>query len=213
MSLRLLSLDLSLAATGLASTHSWRGEPRLHCTTIHTRRSTPEGIDHPRIAAVVAGIRPYVGTVKPDLCIIEWQPEVVTIDPVTGKPVIKGEATLRTAELHGVVEHWLFANRVPYVHVKPTYLQMYATGKGRATKTAVRAAITARVGRLVHIADDNQADAVTMLCLASAHYGQPIETAPSDRHRRALTALRWPEIDLPEVAALAALAGGKAGPA
>lgn len=196
MSLRLLSLDLSLAATGLASTHSWRGEPYLHCTTIHTRRSTPEGIDHPRIASVVAAIRPYL-THKPDLCIIEWLPQMDDT----------GEWTLRLAELHGVVRHYLWANRVPVVDVQPPQVKIYATGKGNATKRLVRASITARVGRLVHIADDNQADAVTMLAMASAHYGQPIDQPPSDMHRRALDAVKWPAIeDRESVAALAALA-------
>lgn len=204
MTLRLLSLDLSLSATGLASTHSWRGEPGLCCDTIHTRRSTPEGIDHPRIAAVVAAIRPYLSAGKPDLAIIEWLPQMDDT----------GEWTLRLAELHGVVRHYLWANKVPMVDVRPVHLQMYATGNGRSTKTAVRAAITARVGRLVHIADDNQGDAMTMLAAACAHYGQPIERAPSDKHRRALDAVKWPQLaDREAVAGLLAAAGPKAGPA
>lgn len=202
MTLRLLSLDLSLAATGIASTHSWRGEPGLCCDTIHTRRSTPDGIDHPRIAAVVAAIRPYL-TAKPDLAVIEWLPQFDG----------HGDMSLRLAELHGVVKHYLWLQKVPVADVQPPQLKIYATGKGNATKTAVRAAITARVGRLVHIADDNQADAVTLLAMASAHYGQPMEQAPSDKHRRALDAVRWPVVEDRETAAGLLAAGSKAGQA
>ncbi len=199
MSLRLLALDLSLAATGLASTHSWRGEPGLCCTTIHTRRSTPDGIDHPRIASVVAGIRPYLSTRKPDLVVIEWLPQFDG----------HGDAALRLAELHGVVRHYLWLQKVPTASMQPPHLKIYATGRGNATKREVRAAITARVGRLVHIGSDDEADAVTMLAAACAHYGQPIEQAPSDKHRRALDAVRWPAIEDREAAAALAASSGR----
>jgi crossover junction endodeoxyribonuclease RuvC len=185
VTLRLLALDLSLSATGLASTYTHRGEPALNATTIHTRRYAPEGIDHRRIHAVYTAVKPFLDR-KPHLVIIEWLPQFDG----------HGDATLRLAELHGVIRHYLWVNQVPVVDIRPTYLQMYATGSGRAQKTKVREEVTARFGRLVHIGDDNQADAVAMLAATLDHFGLPLAPVP-DHHRRALTGVRWPDISLP----------------
>jgi crossover junction endodeoxyribonuclease RuvC len=132
--------------------------------------------------------------------VIEWLPQFDG----------HGDMSLRLAELHGVVKHYLWLQKVPVADVRPPDLKIYATGKGNATKTQVRAAMTARIGRLVHIADDNQADATCLLSMALDAYGEPLDVVP-DTHRRALKAVRWPELPVrPEVAA--ALAGaGKAG--
>lgn len=182
MKLRCVAFDLSLAATGVAWTHEHNGEPGVGCRTVHTSRTMP-GMDHPRIHNVLADVAAAVRC-HPHLAVIEWLPQY------TGK----GDASLRLAELHGVVKHWLWTRGVPYVDVKPVHLQMYATGKGRATKVAVREAVTATYGQLCHVGDDNQADALALLAMAADAYGVPLAAVPAD-HRRALTSIKWPDLN------------------
>lgn len=189
MTLRLLALDLSLAGTGIAWTHDWRGQPGLGCSTVHTRRNVPAGIDHQRIHDVYVALK-AAAKMRPQVVVIEWLPQMDG----------HGEQSLRLAELHGVIKHWLWAAGTPYAEVRPTYLQMFATGKGRATKTEVRAGITARVGRLVHIGTTDEADAVTLLAMGLAHYGQPLAPV-SESGRRALEGVTWPQIDSPTAGA------------
>jgi crossover junction endodeoxyribonuclease RuvC len=221
MSLRLLALDLSLAGTGIAWNHHWRGQPELGCQTVDTRRWVPKGIDHRRIEQVRQAIKPFVdpagsapGHRPPDLVVIEWLPEVTTVDPVTGKVIGKGEATLRTAELHGVIKHWLHAYEVPYVEVNPTHLQIYATGSGskrgetKVTKEQVRRAVTATYGKQVHIGDHNTADAVCLLAMACDAYGFPLVSVDQQR-RRALASVMWPDLNSPTARAADQTAGGR----
>ena len=199
--LRIVALDLSLAATGIAATHNHNGEPGLIARTVHTSRTVPQGIDVPRILQVLTDVAAAIRC-RPHLVVIEWLP---AFDG-------KGDTSLRLAELHGAVKVWLATRPTPvrWVDVKPTYLQMYATGKGRATKTDVRAAVTATYGRLVHIDDDDQADAVALLALALDAYSQPLASVPAT-HRRAVSAVKWPDLpwDAPTGGAHSTSAAGR----
>lgn len=181
--LRVLALDLSLAAAGLACTHDSKGGPRLHARTICPRRSAdrPTTMDHTRVHKVFAAIR-NAALCQPDVAVIEWLPQLDHRD-----------TSLRLAELHGVVKQFLWSRRIPYVDVLPTHLQMYATGKGRATKQQVREAATARYGSLLHIGTEDEADATTLLAMALDAYGQPLAEVP-DTNRRALAGCRWPDL-------------------
>lgn len=189
--LRVVALDLSLEATGLVATHNHRGEPGLLARTVHTSRTAhgEHDMDHDRVNVVLTDVAAAVKC-RPHLVTIEWLPLYEG----------KGDASLRLAELHGVIKHWLWSKRIRYGDVKPTYLQMYATGKGRASKTVVRQAIIATYGRLVHIGDHNQADAMALAALTLDAYGQPLAPVPQT-HRRAVTAVTWPQIS-PDVPTL-----------
>jgi crossover junction endodeoxyribonuclease RuvC len=184
--LRVAALDLSLRATGIACTHDSRGEPRLFCRTVTPPRSPRDevgtAIDHGRIHKIFTAVRNTV-LCKPDLVVIEWLPQFDS----------HGDASLRLAELHGVVKHWLFSQRLTYVDVLPTHLQMYATGRGRATKQEVREAVTARYGSLLHIGTEDEADAVALLASVLDAYGQPLARVPGDHHK-ALAATSWPAL-------------------
>jgi crossover junction endodeoxyribonuclease RuvC len=184
--LRIVALDLSLTATGIAVTHTQAGEPRLSCRTVSPRRRpTATAIDHERLHETFAAIAAAVGC-KPDLVVIEWLPQF------SGH----GDASLRIAELHGAVKHWLWSQEHRYVDVKPQHLKTYATGYGNATKQAVREQITARYGRLLHIHTEDEADAVTLLAMALDVYGQSLAEVPA-AHRRAIAtaASSWPTLD------------------
>lgn len=185
--LRVVTLDLSLTATGIAVTHDQLGEPRLACRTITPRRRpTAVAIDHERLHETFAAIAAAVQS-KPDIVVVEWLPQFQG----------HGDASLRLAELHGATKHWLWAKGHRYVDVKPTHLQQYATGKGRASKQEVREAITSRYGRLLHIGTEDEADAVSLLASALDWYGTPLGgiTVPP-LNRKALAGTRWPDLDL-----------------
>jgi crossover junction endodeoxyribonuclease RuvC len=181
----MVALDLSLAATGLAATHDHHGRAGLLARTIHTARTAhgATDMDHTRVNRVLADVAAAVKC-RPHLVLVEWLPQFEG----------KGATSLRLAELHGVVKHWLHARGVRYVDVHPPEVKTWATGKGNAGKTQVKEAVTATYGRLVHVADDNQADAVALLSMALHAYGQPLVSATSSHQRKALGNVKWPTL-------------------
>jgi len=181
--LRVVALDLSLTATGIATTHDSAGEPRLACRTV-TPRKYPSAtqIDHRRLKETIDAVTGAVRC-RPDLVVVEWLPQFDG----------KGDTSLRLAELHGAIKHWLWSHDVLYVDVLPPHLKQYATGSGNAKKRDVREAVTARYGRLLHIGTDDEADAVTLLAMALDAYGQSL-VAVNGTYGRALAAVKWPEL-------------------
>jgi crossover junction endodeoxyribonuclease RuvC len=219
--LRIVALDLSLTATGVAATHDHHGRPAIRCSTVHTARTRhgQTDMDHQRVDQVLADVAVTCGWVggqftaaRPHLVVVEWL-------PLYGA---KGDATLRLAELHGVVKHWLHSKRIPYRDVRPVQLKIWATGSGSTrgddavSKVGVREAVTATYGGVCHVADSDQADALALLSLACAAYGQPLAPVGS-QNRRALSSVAWPALAtesgpvVPVVgAAVSGGAGGKA---
>lgn len=187
--LRVLGLDLSLASTGLARTHGSDGQPRLSTTAITTQRTPGHraGIDHPRLHKIFGAIS-MAAQAGLDLAVIEWLPQYEG----------HGDTSLRLAELHGLVRHWLWSRGVACVDVKPTHLQMYATGKGKTPKREVWAAVQARYGKTANvlIGSEDAADALTLLAMALDAYGQPLAEVPA-AHRKALAGTSWPDLDPP----------------
>jgi crossover junction endodeoxyribonuclease RuvC len=199
VSLRVVALDMSLTGLGLAHSHDHHGRPRLGCRTVHSGRRGQERIHDIRID-VAAAMKS-----KPDLVVVEG-PSYAS----------QGSAVYQLGELRGVILHYIWALRVPVAEMAPATLKVYATGRGttrgenKVTKREVREKVTATYGHLLHIGSDDEADATTLLAAALHAYGQPLAPVP-ETHRRALDAVRWPQLPVrPEVAA--AVAGvGKAG--
>lgn len=191
--LKLVGLDLSLTGTGVAWSGDRHGRPTLGMRTVRSGRDGHERLRD--ICVEVAAICRY----NPHLVVIE------------GLFVAHNNNTLQLAELHGLIKQQLWANGVPYVLVAPQTRAVYATGNGRADKAAVKAAVEQRYGRLCATTDE--ADALVLLCMAADRYGQPIgtplgEPAPvPQRCRRALSAVRWPALDLPDPASGGAALG------
>ncbi|WP_045746415.1 crossover junction endodeoxyribonuclease RuvC [Actinoplanes rectilineatus] len=186
--LRVVGLDLSLTGTGIAATHTGEGTPRLWCSTVTPRRRpTLTRIDHERLHEAVSVVM-GAARCRPDLVAIE--------EPlVTGT----GNVPLRLAELHGAVKHWLWSRSIPYVDVHPSKVKTYATGNGGAKKDVVLASMIATYGTVgehgVHIGSDDEADALSLLAMTLDQYGQALVDRP-ESHRRALSGVRWPLIDL-----------------
>jgi crossover junction endodeoxyribonuclease RuvC len=188
--LRAIGLDLSLAKTGLAATHSSTGEPRLFTETIHVDRSAKLAniIDHARLRQIYHRIFKAV----------ECRPDIVAIE----KPLLvagKGDTSIRLAELHGLVKCWLFEHNIPYVDIDPNHVKQYATGSGGATKEAVLASMRSHCSALgdrrPFIGDDNAADAMSCLSMVLDALGQPLFTVP-EKHRGPLAALKLPQLDV-----------------
>lgn len=182
--MRVVALDLSLTATGIAVTHDQVGEPRLSCRTVTPRkRPTLNIIDHARMHELFQAVAAAVAC-KPDLVVVEFLPHVAGT----------GGVALRLAELHGALKHWLYSQGRRYVDVEPQHLKTYATGKGNAKKELVREQVTARYGGLLHVGSYDEADATALLAMALDAYGEPLAPVP-DTHRRAIPKVRWPDLE------------------
>lgn len=182
--LRVVALDLGLANCGIAVTHDQAGEPRLACRTITPRRREPRPnlMDHERVHETVAAIQ----------AAMRCNPDIVAIE----LPILvegKGDMTVRLAEIHGAVKHWIFAHKIPYADVHLTRVKQYATGSGGAKKPDVTAAVIARYGRLLHVHTYDEADAVSLLAMTLHAYGQPLAEVPAN-HAKAVHATTWPKI-------------------
>jgi len=190
--LRVVALDLSLTATGIAVTHDQVGEPRLSCRTVTPRkRPSPTVMDHQRLHEIFSAVQAAVQC-QPDLVVIEKPLQVAA----------QGDTSVRLGELHGLIKQWLWSRRIPYVDVNLTHVKQYAAGSGNAKKPDVLAAVIARYGRLLHVQTFDEADAVSLLAQALDAYGQPLTTPDGheipvpDHCRKALAGTQWPDLNL-----------------
>lgn len=163
--LRVLALDLSIAATGYALPDGTTG-------TIATRVKDSDA----RLKVIELAI--IQATFDVDLAVIEDLPTHAKSAGVTGM-------------VHGVARLVLLRFGIPYALITPATLKAYATGKGNADKTAMAIAALKRAGR--EFADDNQCDAFWLRAAALDHYGQPEFDLPKVQRER-LTKVTWPEL-------------------
>lgn len=91
-----------------------------------------------------------------------------------------------------MVVRWLHASKIPVATVTPQQLQKYATGKGRADKFAVHAAVIKRYPD-IPIKGPDEADALVLRAIGCEYLGQPLAQVPQT-HRAALDAVHWPEV-------------------
>lgn len=162
--LRVLALDLSIAATGYALPDGqtgtfkgpWKGDWRLVA-----------------IKTAVAGHTDAI-----DIAVIEDLPTHAKAAGITGM-------------VHGAVRAVLLEAGVPYVLITPATLKAYATGKGNADKTAMAIAALKRAGR--EFGDDNQCDAWWLRAAALDWYDHAEFTMPQTQRDR-LTKVAWPDL-------------------
>lgn len=161
---RVIGLDLSLTATGIAG----------HDGLLHTV-ATARGGDV-RLIYIRSAIHDKVlGGV--DLAVVEDLPTHAKAAGITGM-------------VHGVVRAVLLDVGVPYVLVPPATVKKYATGSGNATKADMRMALYQRTGDDVR--DDNQVDAAWLRLMGRDALGVPEVEMPTT-HRAVLAKVAWPE--------------------
>jgi len=175
--IKILALDLSYVALGLAHTHQLDG-PAVGVRTITPgARRGDERMDY------------LIGEVREQF---RWQPQLCVKE---GLFVGQVNNTLQLAKLHGVIERELWLHEIVYVDVAPGTLKVYANGDGKADKAAVLHAIRGRyadaLGGPSRIRTNDDADAVTLLAMARHAYGQPLAPVPAEC-ARALRSVQWP---------------------
>jgi crossover junction endodeoxyribonuclease RuvC len=195
--LRVAGLDLSTAATAIASTHDVIGQPRLWVNTLDTSKRPL----HVQTNLIDVAVRRACGYESGNRRIGASRVDLV---------VIEGTFSRQSASdypLHHVranVTQWLYRMGIPYVDVSPSTVKVWATGSGatrgvnKVTKAKVIAAIIATYGHLLNInpRDDNQSDGVALMSLGLAAYGQPLAPVQHGRASEVIDGISWPQLDV-----------------
>lgn len=172
---RVIGIDPSLTATGIASSLGW-------CLKVGQSGITTLGLDA-RLDAIdmlVEQIVEHVG--RPELALIE--------QPAFSRAV--GGAMERHA-LWWLLVRALRRREIPVAIVYARGRMRYATGKGAATKSAVVDAVARRLPMFATGGDDNLADAAVLCAMGADRLGVPMVVMPAT-HRAALDAVEWPEL-------------------
>jgi Holliday junction resolvasome RuvABC endonuclease subunit len=162
MAPRVLALDLSLTATGIA----------LPNGDLQTIKPTTKG--DKRLLEISRAV--HDRTIGVDLAVIEDLPTHAHSAGITGM-------------VHGAVRVALIRRDVTYLLVPPATLKVYATGVGNCPKVEMRMELYKRTG--LDVPDDNQVDAAWLRLLALDLMGTPELDLPKT-HRRALDKITAP---------------------
>ncbi|MGR3875730.1 hypothetical protein ACUXZZ_45175 (plasmid) [Streptomyces graminifolii] len=174
-----VGLDLSLTATGIASTDGWTDVIGFKG---RTSKETITNLPFPRrsreLQNLCALIVLQVGA--PDLVVIE-------------RPAVSraGGGAHERAWLWWETYRLLLAQDIPVGFLTTNQLKLYATGKGSGTKGPVIDAVARRWPDWATNGDDNRADAVVLMAAGRDRLGHPLATVPK-AHRAAIDKADWP---------------------
>lgn len=175
MTVTVLGIDPSLTATGIASTRGW-------CELVGQ-----EGITKLPIVDRIAAIDALVDGIatlwrgRPDLVVVE--------QPAFSR---SGGGSVERHALYWLLLRNLRRAELPFADVTATSRMRYATGKGKALKTAVVDAVARRFPQYETGGNDNLADAIVLAAMGADHLGQPLTPMPAT-HRIALDGVQWPD--------------------
>ncbi|MFB4320647.1 hypothetical protein [Actinomadura sp. 21ATH] len=173
---RVIGIDLSLSATGIA-----RVDGSLDTITTGPGDHLADQRDRLRYIADEVVNRTKAGLFEgPHLAVIEG--------PSYGSA---GAVTWDRAGLWWLVVDRLFYECLPVAVVPPKTLKKYATGRGDATKADMRMALYQREDRDVR--DDNMVDARWLALMGLDALGHPLIDMPKV-NREALAKVAWPEV-------------------
>lgn len=173
---RVLGLDLSLTATGLALIDTPGGAVVDTWTHGTKPGSTTLGGRLYRLADIVHQIT----------CLDDVELAVVE-GPSLGQRAQAG--TFERAGLWWLAIAGLIERGVRVVEVPPSTLKRYATGKGNASKDAVLLAVARRYPH-VDVQSNDEADALVLAAMGARHLGSPIDDLPK-AHLAAMDAVAW----------------------
>jgi len=182
--LRVLALDLSLTATGWATSEMQPLTGRV-CGVLETAKL--RGVE--RLAHVRQWLQRRIEKERFDVAVLEGY----------AYGMRRGASQQHSlGELGGVVRLTLWYQNVPFVEVPPAVLKKFACGKGNANKAEV---LVAAVKRLEYTgADHNEADALWLRTMALDHYDELVEPVVPKAHREVLAKVKWPELERRAVA-------------
>lgn len=168
--LNVLTLDLSLTATGWAFTLDEHGVERAAGSL--------------RGVARLAAYQHWLITLLDDhyhLVVLE------------GYAYAKGNQAHQIGEWGGTARLTIHQAGIPFVEIPPATLKKYATGRGNAPKPDMRMALYKRSE--LDIPDDNQVDAIWLLAATHQAYQQPLWEMPQ-ANVEALGKIDWPTLEL-----------------
>lgn len=164
---RVIGLDLSLSATGVAG-DGWT----------EVVKPPAKLRDHSRLRWILVGLRDFT---RSDLVVVEG--------PAYGNQGLQRGHHER-AGLWWMATHDLWARGIPVAVAPPATVKRYATGKGNADKDAVLLAAARRFPWFS--GDNNEADALWLAAAGYDRLGHPLADMPA-AHRKALDAVVWPD--------------------
>lgn len=177
--MKVVGLDLSLTATGVASVDTaavLAGITRPHhYATLSVRQTGLERLHLLRQAIEDA-------TSGADIVAIEGYS--------FGS---KNSQAHALGELGGIVKLELWSANQPFVVIPPANVKRFACGKGNAKKEEVFAAA---IRRLSYKGDSpDEADALWLAAMTLHHYGAPLAEMPQ-AHLDGLKKIEWPDLEL-----------------
>lgn len=177
--MRIIGLDLSLTATGVAIID---GANALTLTiTSAARREAALSDRANRLAEIVAEVlSATLHPETPDLVVVE-QP---AFSRTTGHHHDR-------SGLWWMVVRGLLDWPLDVAEVTPGGLKKFVTGRGNAGKDEVLLAVARRFPD-VEVRNNNEADALVLAAMGADHMGLPLVDMPA-AHRAALDAVRWPQ--------------------
>jgi Holliday junction resolvasome RuvABC endonuclease subunit len=172
--MRVVGLDLSLTATGVAVVDGNCLYPEHYTVSITTREK-----GYPRLRYILNEIRAIVlDRTKVDLVVVEG--------PSYGST---GRSFHQIAGLWWLITYVLTVNSQPFAVVPPTSAKLYFAGSGRANKDDMVREATRRFDWFN--GDNNQADALALCAMGWDWLGLPITKVP-EKNRKALERIEWP---------------------
>jgi crossover junction endodeoxyribonuclease RuvC len=174
--MRVLGIDPSLTATGLASSIGWAvtvGRPG------HRDDTWPQRLVRINLTAAE---------------VITFVPRDVGLVVIEGPSYSRGAdpSAFDRAALWWLIYRGCHLRELPVAVVTAGQLKVYATGKGTAGKGAIIDAVARRWPAYATNGDDNACDAVVLMAMGCDWAGQPLCDMPQT-HRRALERVAWPE--------------------
>lgn len=184
MTVRVIGLDLSVAATGLAKPDG---------ATVTIRPHAGAGDPARRLNEIVARLDPYL-RLGVDLAVIEGYSR-----GGPGGPYVM----LRLAEVGGAVRLRLFELGIPFIEIPPSQLKKFAVGYGGSRQRPVTKADVVEAARLagVSAANDNEADAFWLHAMGRSEFSETWEPAYRSAELLEVRAqvrasIRWPSLDV-----------------
>ena len=179
--MRIVGLDLSLTATGVAVIDG----DEITTTTI---RST--GGKDDTIAQRVHRLGVLEHAIARAAFPLESETALVVVEGPSFGQQRQGGEHLRAGLWWRIVATATWHAGV--AEVPPAALKRFATGKGTAGKDQVLLAAARRFPH-VDVADNNQADALWLAAIGAQHLGVPVVDLPQ-AHLTVMDKIRWPEV-------------------